>query len=235
MIKWITVDGNLVNSVESLIKKKPWLKVFDEMSLNFYLTGSFYFRTHTVDSDVDLFININSPNIEKILVEQGFKCLTTAEMKYYVDSNTASVYRSAKFNCDVQLVNNPELKSLIQMKHYKILKSVSRIGKLERRQFWDLLYTFENSLQFPVKLGTDTVTNKESLVNYLKYYNLTLNTKPVIWPCEHVSRIWVDKADGYKGRMIRLGDKNGTLLGYVTWDYFGPDEMVLDRTNEMFA
>jgi hypothetical protein len=122
-----------------------------EAKVEFRLTGSRFFGTHTVKSDYDFFASHCDEAI-KTLKDAGF----TRILSGYKDRNTVEVWYliRAGCSCHVQLEIDVELKSKIQqlMKDelpYDLLENMSR-RKMLGREIWDWAY---QCAELPYKMG----------------------------------------------------------------------------------
>jgi len=78
---------------------------------SFYITGSRYFKTNTLQSDWDFFVEKNE-EVEEFLIDQGFFLDSQAS---YSDPSIYKVYINPNDNVQVQVIFDVELKRLAQM------------------------------------------------------------------------------------------------------------------------
>jgi hypothetical protein len=102
------------------------LKKLEDSKYQFHLTGSHYFQSNTIDSDIDLFTE-RSNEIEAYLTKLGFNFITT-----YDDVNTKIVARIP--GIDIQLVENALLKIECQ-------RNLKQLGyQHPNRDQWNMMY-----------------------------------------------------------------------------------------------
>jgi hypothetical protein len=135
------IDADTTNPKLNLIQVLQELE-FSEFP--FHLTGSHYFGTACMGSDVDLFAE-DTEEISEFLISIGFKeekksKAINSNPKYH--SRIQGVNRVFKHQCrvHVQLVEDANLKTEVQeiIRDRKLLANVQ--NKLDAKKIWDTVY-----------------------------------------------------------------------------------------------
>jgi len=112
------------------------LEVLRNSTINFHLTGSHFFHSATVASDIDFFAQ-DDEKTAKFLVDCGFKRLETSS---YIDTQTTAVFR--KGSIDVQLVRDVALKDKVQEKIKALFPKFPHLTKLQQCEIWESGFLF---------------------------------------------------------------------------------------------
>jgi len=123
------------NSFESIFNKMA------QSQANYYLTGSRFFGTYTVNSDWDFYV-ADCPEVRKELENLGF----TEEKNSYSDGLTSKVYVHQSANVHVQCVKDIHVKEHVQnsllvtsKKHPSFFKNISKKREYE---LWQTMIEF---------------------------------------------------------------------------------------------
>ncbi len=135
------INSNWLLPVE--LERQEVLSILQNSSFNFYLTGSRFFGTASLHSDIDFFTE-DCKDVETFLIDLGF---TVERFSLYngnlTDINTAKIYRNKDIAVDVQLVKHVEIKKEVQdhMLDTNTLPPISPLlSKSVMRAWWDNYY-----------------------------------------------------------------------------------------------